>query len=133
MKHRKPKRKLNVTSAHRKAMFRNMATSLIIHERIKTTLPKAKELRSYIARVIGFAKRGDLHSRRLAAGYLFGKEALKKAFEELGPRYRDIPGGYTRIIKVGYRRGDNAQMAIIEFVKPEEKEEAKEEGQKATK
>ncbi len=128
MKHRKRHRKLNVKSAHRRALLRNLATSLIIHEKIKTTLPKAKELKSYVEKVITLAKRGDLHARRIAAGYLFGKDALKKAFEELAPRFKDVQGGYTRITKIGFRRGDCAQMAVIEFLSEHNKgqEEAKE-------
>ncbi len=123
MRHRKQGRKLNRTSSHRKAMFANMAASLIEHEQIVTTLPKAKELRSVADKLITLAKRGDLHSRRLAISRIRDVKQVGKLFETLGPRYADRNGGYTRVLKAGFRYGDNAPMAVIEFV--ERDEEAK--------
>ena len=116
MRHRLKGRKLNRTWEHRKAMFANMSTSLIIHEQIVTTLPKAKELRSVVDKLVTLGKRGDLHARRLAASRLKDPEAVKKLMEVLGPRYADRPGGYTRVLKAGFRHGDNAPMAVIELV-----------------
>ncbi len=116
MRHRKQGRKLNRTSSHRKAMFANMAASLIEHEQILTTLPKAKEMRSVADKLITLAKRGDLHSRRQAISQVRDVEQVKKLFDELGPRYKERPGGYTRVLKAGFRFGDNAPMAVIEFV-----------------
>lgn len=121
MRHRVGQRKLGRTTSHRLAMLRNMATSLVLHERIRTTDAKAKELRRVAERMITLGKRGDLHARRLAASFLRGKEATKKVFNELAQRYKDVVGGYTRIVKLGPRKGDGAMMSIIEFVKPEEK------------
>jgi large subunit ribosomal protein L17 len=97
-------------------MLRNMATSLVLHERIETTVPKAKELRGIVDKMITLGKRGDLHARRQAASYLFSDEAVKKVFAELAPRFKDRPGGYTRILKKGYRFGDGADMAFLELV-----------------
>ena len=116
MRHRNKGRKLNRTWQHRKAMFANMSTSLIIHEQIVTTLPKAKELRSVVDKLITLGKRGDLHARRLAASRLKDPEAVKKLMDVLGPRYAERPGGYTRVLKAGFRYGDNAPMAVIELV-----------------
>ena len=116
MRHRKQGRKLNRTWEHRKAMFANMSTSLIIHEQIVTTLPKAKELRSVVDKLITLGKRGDLHARRLAASRMKDPAAVAKLMDVLGPRYADRPGGYTRVLKAGYRHGDNAPMAVIELV-----------------
>ena len=116
MRHRKQGRKLNRTSSHRKAMFANMAASLNEHEQIVTTLPKAKEMRSVADKLITLAKRGDLHSRRQAISQVRNVEQVKKLFDELGPRYKERPGGYTRVLKAGFRFGDNAPMAVIEFV-----------------
>ena len=116
MRHRKKGRKLNRTWEHRKAMFANMSTSLLIHEQIVTTLPKAKELRSVVDKLITLGKRGDLHARRLAASRLKDGQAVKKLFDTLGPRYAERPGGYTRVLKAGFRYGDNAPMAVIELV-----------------
>ena len=116
MRHMKSGRKLNRTSSHRKAMFRNMATSLLRHERITTTVPKAKELRGVVDRCITYAKKGSLHHRRLAARYINDKEVLHTLFTEYADRYSDRPGGYTRIIRVGWRKGDAAEMAIIELI-----------------
>lgn len=117
MRHRMSGRKLNRTSAHRKAMFGNLAAALIKHEQIKTTLPKAKDLRSVVDGLITLGKRGDLHARRLAVSRLHGDRKLAdKLFTTLADRYRDRPGGYTRVLKAGFRHGDSAPMAIIELV-----------------
>jgi large subunit ribosomal protein L17 len=110
-------RKLNRTSSHRKALFSNMAVALIKHEQIKTTLPKAKELRGVVDRLITLGKRGDLHARRIAISRLQGdKKLVDKLFSVLGERYKDRPGGYTRVIRAGFRYGDSAPMAVIELV-----------------
>ena len=116
MRHGKQGRKLNRTSSHRKAMFANMAASLIKHEQIVTTLPKAKELRSVTEKLITLGKKGDLASRRRAAGRLRDERMAKKLFDTLGPRYQNRPGGYTRVLKAGFRYGDMAPMAVIELV-----------------
>ena len=116
MRHRYSGRKLNKTSAHRKAMFRNMTASLVEHEVIKTTLPKAKELRSFAEPLITLAKADSVANRRLAFDRLRSKPAVGKLFGELGPRYDQRPGGFIRILKCGYRTGDNAPMAIVELV-----------------
>ncbi|MGF1446923.1 MAG: 50S ribosomal protein L17 [Pikeienuella sp.] len=116
MRHANGYRKLNRTHEHRKAMLANMACSLIEHEQIKTTLPKAKELRPYVEKLVTLAKRGDLHARRLALSQLRHDAPVKKLFEVLGPRYGERPGGYCRVLKAGFRYGDMAPMAFIEFV-----------------
>ncbi|WPL16755.1 50S ribosomal protein L17 [Thiorhodovibrio winogradskyi] len=116
MRHRKSGRKLNRTSAHRRAMFRNMASSLFRHELIKTTVPKAKELRSVAEPLITLAKADSVQARRLVFSRLRDKEMVAKLFLELGPRYESRPGGYLRIIKCGYRAGDAAPMAYVELV-----------------
>ncbi len=116
MRHGYGHRKLNRTAEHRKAMFANMACSLIEHEQIKTTLPKAKELKPYIDKLITLAKRGDLHARRLAASQIQQDAAVKKLFDVLGARYQDRQGGYARVLRAGFRYGDMAPMAIIELV-----------------
>ena len=116
MRHRKSGRHLNRTSAHRKAMFSNMAASLIEHEIIKTTVPKAKELRRVAEPLITLAKRDTVANRRLAFARLRSKAAVGKLFTELGPRFEDRPGGYTRILKAGHRSGDAAPVAFIELV-----------------
>lgn len=116
MRHRKAGRKLNRTSSHRKAMFANMAAALIKHEQIVTTLPKAKELRSVVDKLITLGKRGDLHARRQAIGRMRDVDMVKKLFDILGPRYGERAGGYTRVLKAGFRYGDNAPMAVIELV-----------------
>ena len=116
MKHRIKQRKLNRTTPHRKAMLANMAASLVKHEQIKTTLPKAKELRPIIEKMITLAKRGDDHARRQAASKLKEHQYVEKLFDVLGPRYKDRQGGYVRVLKAGFRYGDMAPMAIIEFV-----------------
>ncbi len=116
MRHGKAGRKLNRTSSHRTAMFANMAASLIEHEQIVTTLPKAKELRPIVEKLVTLAKRGDLHARRLAVSRVRDEAMVRKLFETLGPRYQDRNGGYTRVLKAGFRYGDNAPVAVIEFV-----------------
>ncbi|MBE3637405.1 50S ribosomal protein L17 [Mangrovicoccus algicola] len=116
MRHARGYRRLNRTHEHRKALFANMAGSLIEHEQIKTTLPKAKELRPVIEKLVTLAKRGDLHARRNAASRLKQDALVAKLFDVLGPRYKDRQGGYVRIMKAGFRYGDMAPMAIIEFV-----------------
>ena len=121
MRHRKAGRHLNRTSAHREAMFRNMAASLFRHELIKTTLPKAKELRRVAEPLITLAKSDSVHKRRLAFARLRDKEAVGKLFLELGPRYEERPGGYLRILKCGFRAGDAAPMAFVELVDRPEK------------
>lgn len=116
MRHRKSGRKFNRTSAHRAAMFRNMVNSLVEHELIKTTLPKAKELRRFAEPLITLAKEDSVANRRLAFDRLRNKEAVGKLFTDLGPRYQARPGGYLRVLKAGYRAGDNAPMAYVELV-----------------
>lgn len=117
MRHRLSGRKLNRTSSHRKAMFRNMAVALLKHEQIKTTLPKAKELRAIVDKIITLGKRGSLHTRRQALSRLNNDVAITdKLFTALAERYAERPGGYTRVLKAGYRYGDNAPMAVIELV-----------------
>ena len=123
MRHRKAGRKLNRTMAHRQMMLRNMVTSLFRHERISTTLPKAKEVRRLADRLITLGKRGDLSARRQALRVINDKGVVKKLFEEIAPRYRDRSGGYTHLYRVGFRRGDGAPMSVIELV-PAPKEEA---------
>lgn len=116
MRHRRQGRHFSRTAEHREAMFRNMATSLFLHGRIETTAAKAKELRMYAEPLITRAKRGDLHSRRLVRRKIQDIAVLTKLFEEIGPRYADRPGGYTRVRHLGHRPGDAAEMAIIELV-----------------
>ena len=116
MRHRKSGRRLNRTSAHRKAMFRNMAVSLVAHEAIRTTVPKAKELRRVVEPLITLAKQDHHSRRRLAFDRIRSRPAVTKLFNELGPRYRDRPGGYLRILRHGYRAGDAAPMAVVELV-----------------
>ena len=116
MRHRRSGRQLNRNSSHRKAMFRNMTTSLVEHELIKTTVPKAKELRRVAEPLITLAKKDSVANRRLAFDRLRDKAAVGKLFTELGPRYQERPGGYIRILKCGYRAGDKAPMAYVELV-----------------
>jgi large subunit ribosomal protein L17 len=116
MRHRNGLRKLNRTSAHRKAMLKNMCVSLLLHEAIKTTVPKAKELRRVVEPLITLAKTPTLANRRLAFARLRDRDIVTKLFNELGPRYQTRPGGYTRILKMGFRVGDNAPMAFVELV-----------------
>jgi len=116
MRHRQSGRKLNRNSSHRKAMFRNMAASLLDHEVIRTTLPKAKELRRVAEPLITMAKSDSVANRRLAFNRLRDRDVVTKLFNELGPRYKDRPGGYLRILKMGFRTGDKAPMALVELV-----------------
>jgi large subunit ribosomal protein L17 len=116
MRHGFRGRRFNRTVEHRKAMFANMAAALIKHEQIVTTLPKAKDLRPVVEKLITLGRRGDLHARRLAMSQIRDDAMVKKLFEVLGPRYKERPGGYCRVLKAGFRYGDNAPMAVIEFV-----------------
>ena len=116
MRHRNAFRKLNRTATHRSALFASLATALIKHEQIVTTLPKAKELRRVADRLITLAKKGDLHARRLAFSRIRDEAMVAKLFDTLGPRYAARPGGYTRVMKAGFRYGDSAPMAVIELV-----------------
>jgi len=128
MRHRHGLRKLNRTSSHRLAMFRNMSVSLIQHEAIKTTLPKAKDLRRVFEPLITLAKNPTVANRRLAFARLRDRDAVTKLFDELGPRFKERPGGYTRILKMGFRQGDNAPMAFVELVdRPEPEDDAQDE------
>ena len=120
MRHRMSGRKLNRTSAHRKAMLRNMAAALVKHEQIKTTLPKAKELKPYLDKLITLGKRGGLHARRQALSVLGDRALTAKLFDTLAPRYAERNGGYTRVLKLGPRYGDSAPMAFIELVDRDE-------------
>ena len=116
MRHRMSGRKLNMKSAHRESMFSNMTVSLLRHEQIKTTKPKAKELRSFADKMVTLGKRGTLHARRQAFAFLRDDEVVKKLFDSLAERYKDRQGGYTRVLAAGHRYGDNAPMAVIELV-----------------
>jgi len=120
MRHKSKGRRFNRDSGHRQAMFSNMAASLIKHEQIVTTLPKAKDLRRVVEKYITLAKRGDLNSRRLAASRMRDEDMVKKLFDVLGPRYKDRNGGYTRVLKAGFRYGDSAPRAVIELVDRDE-------------
>ena len=126
MRHGKAHRKLNRTAEHRKAMFANMAASLITHEQIVTTLPKAKDLRPLFEKLITLGKKGDLHSRRRAIAEIRDQAAVKKLFEVIGPRYKARNGGYTRILKAGFRYGDSAPVAVIELVDRDDSAKGKE-------
>ena len=116
MRHGNAHKKLNVTSSHRRAMLANLANALVKHEQIKTTLPKAKTLKSYVEKIITLGKKGDLAARRQAIAILRDETMVSKIFATLAPRYEGRPGGYTRVLKAGFRYGDNAPMAIIELV-----------------
>ena len=116
MRHGYAGRKLSKTSSHRKAMFSNMANAVIKHEQIKTTLPKAKELRPFVEKLVTLAKKGDLHARRQAISHVRDVTQVGKLFDTIGARYAERNGGYIRIMKAGFRHGDNAAMAVIEFV-----------------
>lgn len=116
MRHLKKGRSLHRDSSHRKALLCNLAVSILVHERVQTTEAKAKEVRGLVDRIITWGKRGDLHARRLAVKYVRSRSVVKKVFDELAPRYRDRPGGYTRIMKVGPRQTDSAPMVIMELV-----------------
>ena len=120
MRHGKAHRKLNRTAEHRRAMFANMAAALIKHEQIVTTLPKAKDLRPVVEKLVTLGKRGDLHARRQAVAKIRDLAMVKKLFEVLGPRYKERNGGYTRVLKAGFRYGDSAPVAVIELVDRDE-------------
>ena len=128
MRHGYAHRKLGRTSAHRQAMFANMSASLIKHEQIVTTLPKAKELRPFVEKLITLGKKGNLHSRRLAISRVRDVEQVGKLFGTLAPRYADRNGGYIRVLKAGFRYGDNAPLAVIEFVDRDVNEKGKDSG-----
>jgi large subunit ribosomal protein L17 len=128
MRHRRSGRKLNRTAEHRKALFANMAAALVKHEQIVTTLPKAKDLRGVVERLITLAKRGDLHARRLAIARLRDEAMVSKLFDTLGPRYKDRNGGYTRVLKAGFRYGDSAPVAVIELVDRDESAKGQDSG-----
>ena len=130
MRHLKSGRQLSRNSSHRWALMRNLITALLREEKIHTTDPKAKELRRWVERVITLGKRGDLHARRQAAAIIFDKTVVQKLFDTIGPRFKDRPGGYTRIIKLGIRHGDAAQMSLIELVGNEAGAEASSGGAK---
>ena len=128
MRHRHSGRKLNRTSSHRKAMFRNLAAALVKHEQIQTTLPKAKELRPVVERMITLGKQGNLHSRRQAFAFLRDEKAVEKIFGGLAERYQKRPGGYTRVLRSGFRYGDSAPMAYIELVDRDEEAKGQDSG-----
>jgi large subunit ribosomal protein L17 len=128
MRHGIAHRKLGRTTSHRTAMFANMAASLIKHEQIVTTLPKAKELRPFVEKLVTLAKKGDLHARRIAISRVRDVEQVGKLFATLGPRYQARKGGYTRVLKAGFRHGDDAPMAVIEFVDRDPAEKGKDSG-----
>ena len=115
MRHLNQGRKLNRTSAHRKALFRNLVLALVKHERIKTTDAKAKELRRYADRMVTLGKRGDLAARRLAFAFMQSRDAVKRLFDDIAPRFKERNGGYTRVVKFGFRRGDAAPLSVVEF------------------
>lgn len=131
MRHGSGIKKLNRTATHREAMFANMAAALIKHEQIVTTLPKAKALRPVVERLVTLAKKGGLSARRLAASRLRDEAMTKKLFDTLGPRYRERAGGYTRVLKAGFRYGDNAPVAVIEFVDRDESAKGQDSGPRA--
>ncbi|MFO1116761.1 MAG: 50S ribosomal protein L17 [Beijerinckiaceae bacterium] len=128
MYHGRAKRRFNRTAEHRKAMFANMSQALIKHEQIVTTLPKAKDLRPVVEKLVTLGKRGDLHARRQAIAQIKDVALVKKLFDVLGPRYKDRNGGYTRVLKAGFRYGDNAPMAVIEFVDRDESAKGQDSG-----
>jgi large subunit ribosomal protein L17 len=128
MRHRKAGRKFSRTAEHRKAMFANMAAALIKHEQIVTTLPKAKDLKRVAEKLITLGKRGDLHARRLVASRLRDDAMVAKLFETIGPRYKDRNGGYTRVLKAGFRYGDSAPLAVIELVDRDESAKGQDSG-----
>ena len=130
MYHGHAKRRFNRTAEHRKAMFANMAQALIKHEQIVTTLPKAKDLRPVVEKLVTLGKQGDLHARRIAISRLRDAELVKKLIDVLGPRYKNRNGGYLRIMKAGFRQGDNAAMAVIEFVDRDVEAKGKDSGPK---
>ncbi len=129
MYHGRAKRRFNRTAEHRKAMFANLALGLIKHEQIVTTLPKAKDLRPVVEKLVTLGKRGDLHARRQALAQIRDNDLVRKLFDVLGPRYRTRSGGYTRVLKAGFRPGDNAAMAVIEFVERDVSARGRDSGQ----
>lgn len=133
MRHLKARTKLNMTASHRKAVFRNLANALFDHERIRTTNPKAMELQRVVERLITLAKKNDTHAIRLAFAFLRNKEMVKKLFTDIGSRFTEISGGYTRVVKIGRRKGDAAPMAIIELTQRKEKEKEKKSEEKKAK
>lgn len=128
MRHRRSGRRLSRSSSHRKAMFANMAASLIKHEQIKTTVPKAKEMKPIIDRLITLGKRGDLHARRQALSALPDKDAVSKLFSTLAERYKERSGGYSRVLRAGFRYGDSAPMAVLELVERDEEAKGQDSG-----
>jgi large subunit ribosomal protein L17 len=128
MYHGRAKRRFNRTAEHRKAMFANLSQALIKHEQIITTLPKAKDLRPVVEKLVTLGKRGDLHARRQAIAQIKDSVLVKKLFDVLGPRYKARNGGYTRVLKAGFRQGDNAALAVIEFVDRDEEAKGKDSG-----
>jgi large subunit ribosomal protein L17 len=121
MQHQRTNRKLGMKTAHRVSVLRNMATSLVMHERVRTTDTRAKEIRRVVERMITLGKKGDLNARRKAAEFIRGNEAVSKLFEDIAPRYKTRAGGYTRIVRIGHRHGDNAPLVVIELVEGEAK------------
>ena len=132
MRHGNRGRKLSRTSSHRRALFANMAMALVKHEQIQTTLPKAKELRPVVEKLVTLGKRGDLHARRQLIAFTRDEATATKLIDVLGPRYRERPGGYTRVLKAGFRQGDNAPMAVIEFVERDVSAKGKDSGPRPT-
>jgi len=128
MYHGRAKRRFNRTHEHRKAMFANLSQALIKHEQIVTTLPKAKDLRPVVEKLVTLGKRGDLHARRQAIAQIKDVDLVRKLFDVLGPRYKTRNGGYTRVLKAGFRQGDNAALAVIEFVDRDEEAKGKDSG-----
>jgi large subunit ribosomal protein L17 len=128
MYHGRAKRRFNRTAEHRKAMFANLSQALIKHEQIVTTLPKAKDLRPVVEKLVTLGKRGDLHARRQAIAQIKDVDLVRKLFDVLGPRYKTRHGGYTRVLKAGFRQGDNAALAVIEFVDRDEDAKGKDSG-----
>jgi large subunit ribosomal protein L17 len=128
MYHGRAKRRFNRTHEHRKAMFADLSQALIKHEQIITTLPKAKDLRPVVEKLVTLGKRGDLHARRQAIAQIKDADLVKKLFDVLGPRYRTRNGGYTRVLKAGFRQGDNAPLAVIEFLDRDEEAKGKDSG-----
>jgi large subunit ribosomal protein L17 len=128
MYHGRAKRRFNRTHEHRKAMFANLSQALIKHEQIVTTLPKAKDLRPVVEKLVTLGKRGDLHARRQAIAQIKDVDLVRKLFDILGPRYKTRNGGYTRVLKAGFRQGDNAALAVIEFVDRDEDAKGKDSG-----
>jgi len=133
MRHGFKGRRFNRTPEHRKAMFANMSVSLLKHEQIVTTLPKAKDLRPVVEKLITLGKRGDLHARRLVLSQVRDVEIVRKLFDVIGPRYKERNGGYTRVLKAGFRHGDNAPMAVIELVDRDESAKGQDSGNKTNK